>query len=135
MKRSRFFSMSCFGKGFFGAFIVLAVAAFIVPQYSDYAASAETSAWMAQVAPVQAHVAANAEREQSLVNAGQDAKRPNFSRHAPAYFEITKDGMIFIQGGREGQLIVLVPTLTEGKVSWRCIGGSRKATTRCNIKN
>ncbi|WP_146168198.1 hypothetical protein [Pseudomonas mangrovi] len=135
MKKSRFFSMSCFGKGFFGALVVLAVAAFLVPQYADYAASAETSAWMAQVVSVQDHVAANAERNDSLVNSGLDAKQPNFSTRAPTYFEVTKDGTIFIQGGREGQLIVLVPALKEGKVSWRCIGGSRNATTRCNRNN
>ena len=126
--------MSCFGKGFFGAFIVLVAAAFVFPQYADYAASAETSAWMAQVAPVQDHVAANAKRNDSLVNAGLGAEQPHFSSPAPTYFEVTKDGTIFIQGGREGQLIVLVPALMEGTVSWRCIGGSWRATTRCNRK-
>lgn len=135
MKKNRFFSMSCFGKGFFGALIVLAIAAFVIPQYADYAASAETSAWMAQVAPVQDYVAVNAERNHSLSNSGLGAKRPNFSSRAPAYFEVTKDGTIFMQGGHEGQLVVFVPALTEGKVSWRCIGGSRKATIRCNRNN
>jgi hypothetical protein len=124
--------MSCFGKGFFGALIVLVIAAIVIPQYADYAASAETSAWMAQVVPTKEYVAANAERSRTLVNSGLGAKRPDFSSRAPSYFEVTKDGTIFLQGGREGQLVVFVPALTEGKVSWRCIGGSRKATMRCN---
>ena len=124
--------MSCFGKGFFGAIMVLVIAAIVIPQYADYAASAETSAWMKQVGPAKDYVAANAERSRTLVNSGLGAKRPDFSSRAPLYFEVTNDGTIFLQGGREGQLVVFVPVLTKGKVAWRCIGGSRKATMRCN---
>jgi hypothetical protein len=123
--------MSCFGKGFFGALIVLIMTAIILPQYSDYAASAETSVWMYQVAPVQDYVAANAERNRTLVDSGVGAKRPEFSSNAPSLFEVTKEGTIFLQGGHGGQLVVLIPTLADRKVSWRCLGGPRKATLRC----
>ena len=39
--------------------VLLVIAAIVIPQYADYAVSAETSAWMRQVVPAKDYVAAN----------------------------------------------------------------------------
>jgi hypothetical protein len=51
--------------------------------------------------------------------------------------EIAKSGTVFMWGGDDGQLAVLIPRLADGKVVWRCVGGSRKATpqTSCDAMN
>jgi hypothetical protein len=119
--------------GMLGALAVLVAAAVIYPQYSDYRARAQTSEWLFEVQEAQRAVAANAQRRNSLTGSGVGVHRPNFSgTAAPDYFKVTDDGMIFLKGGSDGQLVVLLPSISGTHVSWACVGGSSKATpSRC----
>jgi hypothetical protein len=124
--------MKCFLLAFLGVVVALVIFVVSYPQYSNYQAAAETSTWLSQLEETKKLIAANTERNQSLVESGINVPRPNFSSNPPEYAEVTRDGIIFVQGGREGQLIVLVPNLRDGQVEWVCRGGSRKATLGCH---
>jgi hypothetical protein len=123
--------MKCFLRGIFGTVVVLVIVAVVYPQYSDYQAAAETSMWLYHLDETKKLIAANAERNQSLIGSGVNVTHPKFSSKSPEYVEITQDGIILVQGGREGQLVVLMPNLKAGKVKWICRGGSKKVTTGC----
>lgn len=122
--------MKCFLKGVAGAAITLILATILLSQYSDYLAAAQTDSWLKEVEPLKQQIAANVERYQTLENTSINIKATHFSI-APEYFKIMPNGTIYIKGGKEGQLIVLVPILSGGSVTWRCIGGSRKHTLTC----
>jgi hypothetical protein len=40
-----------------------------------------------------------------------------------ATLEVVDSGVVIIQGRREKQTFVYIPSMVEGSVSWRCIGG------------
>ncbi|GAA6143193.1 hypothetical protein NBRC116584_30110 [Hydrogenophaga sp. 5NK40-0174] len=119
--------------GMLGAVVALVAAAMVYPQYSDYRARAQTDSWLFTVEEVQRKVETNAERKRSLVGAGTGVERPKFLPSiAPEYFRVTNDGIIFVKGGRDGQLVVLMPSLSGSKITWACIGGSlRTMPSRC----
>ncbi len=105
----------------------------IAPQWSDHRAAAETSAWLAQVRPVQEAIAENAKQRGSLESAGVGVAKPVFQGAGPSDVDVASHGEIFLKGGSDGQLLVLRPYFTEGKeVKWRCIGGSARATLSCH---
>lgn len=123
--------MKCFLRGLFGTVVVLVIVAVVYPQYGNYQAAVETSRWLFQLEETKKLIAANAERNQSLVGSGINVPHPKFSSKPPEYVEITPDGIILAQGGREGQLVILMPNLKAGKIEWACRGGSKQATTSC----
>lgn len=117
--------------GFIGVLAAVLACLLLYPMYSDYRAAAQTSRWLAEVEPAQRLVAENARRLNSLVGAGVGVGRPNFSAADPELFEVTPEGTILIKGGLEGQLVVLIPTRTNGQVAWRCLGGPDSAVLSC----
>lgn len=119
--------MPCFFKGALGAFLVLVAAAIIVPQYSDYLSAAETSLWLSKMEPVKMMVEENSGKLKTLNGAGRHIDKAAFAPNNVTFFEIRDSGEILLQGGRDGQFVMLTPTLDNGKISWRCLGGSRKA--------
>lgn len=131
--------MSYFASFFYGALgalLVLAAAAIIIPQYSDYKAAVESARWVNDVAEAQSLIEQRAIATNSLESAGVDVPLPKIVNGPVHYLEITHDGRIYIKGGAEGQLIVLIPYLEDNKVVWRCIGGSSKSVaTTCGITN
>jgi len=37
---------------------------------------------------------------------------------------VNPNGTIAVQGGKSGQMFMLIPTKVDGTLSWRCIGGT-----------
>ncbi len=118
--------MPCFFKGALGTLLVLVLAAIIVPQYSDYRAAAETSEWLAAVSPMKMQIEQNALRLKTLTGAGKQIDPPRFAPHNVPQYEIRDSGEIILYGGRHGQFVMLTPSLADGKVTWRCLGGSKQ---------
>ena len=126
--------MKSFFIGCFGALSVLFAAAVIIPQYSNYIASSETSTWLAEVAPTTHAITVNITRLKNTTGSGIDVKKPIFSNPKPSLIEVTDDGIILLKGGSDGQFVTLIPEVTNGAVAWRCIGGSSHATLGCKHK-
>jgi hypothetical protein len=121
--------MTCFFKGALGALAVLICAAIVVPQYSDYRAAAETSRWLAQMDPVRLAIEQNAMLLKTMAGAGKYIDVPASLLSPPpgaTLLEIRDSGEIILHGGSDGQLVILTPSFAEGKVTWRCLGGSAK---------
>lgn len=123
--------MKCFLLGVLGAILGFLGTVLVYSQYSDYRAAAQTSGWMADVEPAQRAVEANAVRLGALTGAGLGVAKPRFTWKGPEHFEVTRDGLILMQGGLSGQLIALVPSWGQGGVQWRCLGGSRRDVSGC----
>lgn len=123
--------MKSFFLGALGAILVLVAAALIYPQYSDYRAAAETSGWLAEVLPTTQAITDNTLRLNTTTGAGFGIPKPTFQSHTPSLIEVTANGTVFLKGGTDGQIIVLYPELSGGKVVWRCRGGSH-VTRACD---
>jgi hypothetical protein len=124
--------MKCVAKGFLGALLVLILVALIYTQYSDYRAAAETSGWLNDIDETKTNIEKNILRNKSTIRSGEDIQMPTFHVPTPpTYTKIMNNGTIILKGGREGQLVVLVPTFTNTEVIWSCVGGSSKATIGC----
>ena len=123
--------MKCFLLGILGALLFLTVAALIIPQYSDYTARAETSKWFGQLWPILADIEKNAIQQSSLMNAGRNVivDKDAFQNLKVNLIEITETGMVILRGGKEGQVIILIPSLDAEQVTWRCIGGPNRAVS------
>jgi hypothetical protein len=114
--------------GFFGLFAALIA----LSQYSDYRAASETTTWLVEVEPTLEAIAAAAKARGTIEGSGTGVALPTFQSPPLEYARVTSDGTVIMRGGREGQLLVLVPSLAEGEVAWRCVGGSRTSVAiRC----
>jgi hypothetical protein len=100
----------------------------LMPAYTDYRASSETIEWLALLRATQ-EIAAYVKQNKTIVGASKSIQLPQL--RGVTHAEIRADGSIFVKGGIEGQLIVLLPTVEQDQVVWRCLGGSSKATLRC----
>lgn len=123
--------MKCFLFGVLGAILGFFLAVFVSAQYSDYRAAAQSYNWRVEVEPAQRQVEANAARIGGLSGAGVGVGKPRFSQPGPERFEVSTDGLILMQGGVAGQLVVLVPSLGPEGLSWRCLGGSAAHVRTC----
>jgi hypothetical protein len=101
----------------------------VIPAYTDYRASSETIEWLALLRATQEEIDAYVKQNKTIVAANKSIQLPQMKGVTLA--EIRDDGSIFVKGGIEGQLIVLLPTVEQDQVVWRCLGGSSKATLRC----
>ena len=125
-------SMKLFLLGLIGSLLLIVVAALVVSQYSDYRARAETDGWLAQIKPIQVIIEKNAIQQKSLMNAGKNVNKETLQNLDVNFFEITETSILILRGGREGQIIILIPSLTAEQVTWRCIGGPAQAIpSRC----
>lgn len=119
--------MKCFLKGALGVFFLLIFFAIAMPQYSDHQAKAEVSNWLAQIRPLQQEIEMAAREKKSLLGVKKEIKIIEPTHPGPSYFQLTDTGMIIMRGGQEEQVILLIPSLSEDKVSWHCIGGPKSA--------
>ena len=124
--------MKCFLTGFLVTGVLFPAVVFLVPQWENYRASVETSQWLAELRLIQDAIEVEALKGKSLAGAGIAMKPPEFSARNVTYSEITEDGIILVRGGRQRQFIALIPALMNGKISWRCKGGSDGAVAGCS---
>jgi type II secretory pathway pseudopilin PulG len=113
-----------FAIGASGALFVLIAAAMIIPQYADYTARSRASVALIDLRELQERIAARALAGQSLSGSGVGV----LQNTPPSLRKVTvfSDGAIVAVASHFGQVIVLIPSYSAGKVSWQCIGGSSK---------
>jgi hypothetical protein len=87
-------------------------------------AATATSAWVDAMQAPRAAIAAKAIANGTLAGAGVGIALPTIA-DGPSYQGVGANGTIVLRGGEAGQLVVLVPMLANGRVSWQCIGGSK----------
>jgi hypothetical protein len=123
--------MRAFLLGFLGALVALVSAMFLFAQYSDYRAAAETAGWLADIrrSPLPELIERIA-KQGGVEGSGVGIAAPQWTGVPPTLFEITDDGIVLMRGGRDGQLLVMIPEWRDGAATYRCLGGSAKATPR-----
>lgn len=116
--------MKSFLLGVTGAAFLGLVFLFVGAQYADYRAASEVSSWLSQVKIVQDAIEKNAVSKSSLEGAGKGVDQKIFNKMNLDFYEITDSGVIILRGSKYGQLITLIPSLANGRLEWRCVGGS-----------
>ncbi len=132
--------MKSFLLAMLGGFLGVFAALFLYAQYSDYRATSQTQGWIMGVETTQKQIVANALRANDVSISGRGVAKPTFAgfsrKQQPDHVEVSDNGTIVMQGGIDGQAIVLIPGLERGKVVWRCVGGPTKAMMgACRIAN
>jgi hypothetical protein len=124
----------CFLLGAVAGIILFSAVFFLLyPQYSDYRAKAEVTAWLEMVKNVQDDIGKKIVSASPLGEVNDGFDKTKFQAVGVDLFEITETGVIIIRGGRDGQVIILIPSFSENDVEWRCIGGSAQAVpSKCN---
>jgi hypothetical protein len=120
----------CFGFVTAAMFIAL-VTLVLYPQYSDYRAYAQTYNWLVQIKStgIQTIIAENISKEYPLSDVSVGVDKSMVDTREMDIFEITSAGTIIMRGGKDGQVVVLIPEVSGKNVVWKCIGGSMKAVT------
>jgi len=114
-----------------GALLVLVAAAIIIPLYGDYEARVRASEVLDDLRPLKARIASRAVAVGKLTGAGVgENTAKSGADYAAAAIEVLPDGVIIVKATKFGQVFVLLPSLSENHVSWRCIGGSDKDVPR-----
>ena len=112
--------MKSFFVGVFGAILVLAIAAVVIPQYSDYKARTISYEIMNSLEPLQNQVS-----NQLMAGLPIEPKKVINQSKFIQSLEQKSDGTIIVKAKEAGQVIVLVPAKEQGKIIWHCIGGSK----------
>ncbi|WP_143326794.1 hypothetical protein AAHN93_03090 [Vandammella animalimorsus] len=115
-------SVKTFGSGLIGAGLVLALYLVLAPGYADYRARVESGEVLRNLHPVQAEIEARAKQQGSLSGVGLNiqAKLP-----ANARLFIQPDGMLIAHGQQHGQMLVLIPSHTQGRTTWACLASGQ----------
>lgn len=128
--------MKCFLAGIAGALVAIVGVLVFNSQYSDYLARAETYEWLAKAQVTKSLIEKNATKQGSLISAGNSVNNTLRRPSNLDVFEVTDSGIILLRGGREGQFIALIPSVLNGRIVWRCIGGPIRAMpNNCGTEN
>ncbi|NHZ81032.1 hypothetical protein F2P44_17385 [Massilia sp. CCM 8695] len=71
---------------------------------------------------MQRAIEGDAVKPKSFAGMAKHLANPAMMPNKLTAFEISEAGVIIAKGGRDGQMIVLSPSLLDGKIQWRCIG-------------
>ena len=120
--------MKNFFFGFLGALTVLIAFLLLLPLYSDYRARSEVVQWMLALEALQAAVAQEYARSGKL-----DVSRKLEEADSLGIKSVVTDGnVLIIQGGRENQLLVMLPKVVGNEVRWSCwVGPGKAKPSRC----
>jgi hypothetical protein len=114
-------AMKCFLKGAAGAAFILIAAVFATAMYCDYSDRVITTEMLESVEPMQAEIEARLSEPTAVV--AIDTAEFNLSPYIKEII-VSPNGAIGVQGGKSGQMFMLIPTKVDGTLSWRCIGGT-----------
>ena len=106
---------------FIVSFISLAV---FMPMRSDYSSRAESYKILEHLERTKKEIEARFMNQRDHVNIGKDVSIESSSIIGRAF--VSPDGIIFAQGEAHGQIMILIPSYSNGKMSWSCWGGSFK---------
>ena len=117
--------LRCFFAGALGAIVVLGAAAVLLPLYGDYVARASLDESLLKLRVYREEVARNASRQGSVEASGREVTIPSeeFPTLNVDYARVFPDGTIVIRHAGYHQVVVWKPSITAGRVSWKCIGG------------
>ena len=118
--------MKRFWQGFGTAVLLVAIAVFVAyPQYADYRSMSQSSVMLNFLrVEVQDKVDAKAAQLGTLEGAGRVVSMVPSPGNFLRTVHIEPNGLIVAKGGARGQTLVLLPSLSQGKVTWRCVGGA-----------
>ena len=106
---------------FIVSFISLAV---FMPMRSDYSSRAESYKILEHLERTKKEIEARFMNQRDHVNIGKDVSIESSSIIGRAF--VSPDWIIFAQGEAHGQIMILIPSYSNGKMSWSCWGGSFK---------
>jgi len=121
--------MKCFIYGVIGVLFSLGVFFVGRTQYSDYVVMVQTDRWIGELQPLMSEVKAKAIKIHSLNGVASDIHKPEPDKNT-TIFDVLDSGTIVVKGGRDGQLLILVPSLVDDKFTWRCLVGGDNALSR-----
>lgn len=127
----------CFWVGALGAITVLIATAIVRPMYSDYTGRSKASEMLKLAMALKQQIEPRILQHKSIQNAGVGIAPdlPQTATSSIAQAHILQDGTIVLQGHHFGQVLVLMPSLVNQQVVWRCLGGSAKdVPPQCRIQ-
>ena len=106
-------------SSFFAASVLVAL---IIPAYTDFSSREESLVMIKHLEKIQEDI------ELRIKDHGFVASKKNVSEQHESIGKIliSSDGIIISRGAKRGQIIILIPAYENGKITWRCIGGSFK---------
>jgi hypothetical protein len=118
--------MKRFWQGFGTAILLVAIAVFVVyPQYADYRSMSQTSVMLNFLrVELQDRIEAKAAQLGTLEGVGGGVSMVPSPGNFLRIVHVEPNGLIVAKGGAKGQTLVLLPSLSQGKVIWRCVGGA-----------
>ena len=118
--------MKRFWQGFGVAIVLVAIGVFVVyPQYADYRSRSQTLVMLNLIrAGLQDRIDAKALQLGTLDGAGRGMAMTPSSGNLLRTVHVDPNGLIVAKGGARGQVLILLPSLSSGKVTWRCVGGA-----------
>jgi hypothetical protein len=96
----------------------------VLPMWSDYSSRAESYKILKHLERTKKEIEARFINQRNHVNIGKEVSIESNPIIGRAF--VSPDGIIFVQGAAHGQIIVLMLSNSNGKVSWICWGGSFK---------
>jgi len=107
------------------SFIVSFIALVIfMPMWADYSSRAESYKILKHLERTKKEIEARFMNQRDHVNIGKDVSIESSSIIGRAF--VSPDWIIFAQGEAHGQIMILIPSYSNGKMSWSCWGGSFK---------
>lgn len=106
---------------FLAALVFLAI---VLPMWSDYSVRAESYKILENLESTKKEIEARLINQRDPVNIGKNITME--SSPMVKRVLVSSDGIIFAQGAVHGQTMILIPSYSNGKVSWNCWGGSFK---------
>ena len=119
----------CFFVGVLGAVLVLGAAAILVPTYGDFQDRAALDETIGELDPYRDKIARNALSQGSIERSGVGIQisSEDLSRLSLDFARIFPDGTMAVRHAQYHQVVVWEPSIADGKVSWKCIGGPRQS--------
>ena len=96
----------------------------VLSMWTDYSSRAESYKILKHLERTKKEIEARFINQRNHVNIGKEVSIESNPIIGRAF--VSPDGIIFAQGAAHGQIIVLMPSNSNGKVSWICWGGSFK---------
>jgi hypothetical protein len=106
---------------FIVSFITLVI---FMPMWSDYSSRTESYKILKHLERAKKEIEARFMNQRDHVNIGKDVSIESSPIIGRAF--VSPDGIIFAQGEAHGQIMILIPSYSNGKMSWSCWGGSFK---------
>ena len=117
--------MKCFVLGFVG--VIVGGVLFLIgyAQYCDYVVEAQLDIWCLQLGAKAAEIEQLAMDEGALDAVSKKISPQPFTEESKVREHMILDtGAVFVQGGRENQILLLTPSVTDNGVQWEVFAGS-----------